>query len=202
MPKYRLGGIMNRKCFLIFKAMIVLLFSVSSCKTIEFGTERIDINGMIYDFSNRPVPNCEITLDEKYRSCTDINGRFSLPGIPADAYTITGYKNGYELYLEEIEIRDRGQIIYIRIPSQGQLNSLVDEALSANNLVMAEELAERAYKIDNRNIETLFYCAVIKFRRNDIDAAITLLENAKNLGSRDIYIEKFLNMLTEAKNAE
>ena len=174
-----------------------IMLTAVSCKTAEFGFKVIDVNGMVYDFSNRPVPFCEISLGKKYSSSTDINGRFSLPKVPVGNYTITGNKKGFESYSEEVMIKDRGQIIYFRMPSQSQLLALLDEALSTNNLGAAEEMAERAYRIDDKNIEMLFYYATVKFRQGDYAKAIVFLETAKNLGSKDSYIEKFLTMLKE-----
>jgi tetratricopeptide (TPR) repeat protein len=118
-----------------------------------------------------------------------------LPKIPPGTYSITVSKDGYEAYSDEVTIRNRGQIIYIRIPSQNQLLNLADEALTAMNLVIAEEYIQRAYKIDRNNIETLFYYATIKFRQQKYDEAIDFLITAKNLGSRDTNIDRFLFFL-------
>ena len=186
----------NRTCVLPVIIILISLFS-GSCKTAELGFKVIDINGMVYDFSNRPVTNYEIALGRRYKGSTDINGRFTISRVPIGNYTITGQKNGFENYIDKITIKEKGQIIYIRIPSQNQLLNMVDEALTANNFYLAEEMAERAYQIDKNNIETLFYCATVAFRQSDYKKAFSLLENAKNLGSKDLYIEKFLTVLKE-----
>ena len=182
-----------------FFVLFSIAFMAISCKTAEFGFKVIDVNGMVYDFTNRPVANCEISLGGKYKSSTDINGRFSLPKVPIGTYTITGYKKAFEIYSDEVIIKDKGQIIYIRIPSQNQLLNLADEALSANNLTGAEEMVERAYQIDQNSIEMLFYYATVKFRQREYGRAIDLLENARDLGSKDLYIDKFLTVLREAR---
>ena len=188
---------MNRKlCILLYMVFLAACLSVS-CKTAELGFKVMDINGMIYDFSNRPVPFYEISIGGRHKSTTDINGRFTLSKVPAGIYTITGYKKGFETCSEEVIIKDQGQIIYIRIPSQNQLLDMVDETLTANNYDLAGELAERAYQIDKNNIEMLFYYATIKFRQHEYDRAITFLETAKKFGSRDLYIDKFLTLLKE-----
>ena len=186
------------------KRWMIIFFIVStviSCKTAEFGFKLIDINGMVYDFSNRPVAYCDISLGGKYTSNTDINGRFSLPKVPAGTYTITGCKEAFENYSDEIIIKDRGQIIYIRMPSQNQLLNLADEALSANKLASAEEALERAYRIDQNNTEMLFYYAAVKFRQREYDSAVYFLESARTLGSKDVYIDKFLIAIKEVQDA-
>jgi thioredoxin-like negative regulator of GroEL len=164
-----------------------------SCRTI-------DVNGMIYDFSNRPVSYCAVSLSVLFKSTTDINGRFTLPKVPAGVYKITGEKKGFETYTEELAVRQRGQIVYIRIPSQSQLLEMADDALTNNDVTAAEQLLHRAYQIDQNNIEMLFYYAAVKFRQREYDAAIQYLETAKNLGSKDLYIDKFLAVLKELQN--
>jgi len=184
----------------IFTIASLLAFS---CKTAEFGYKVFDINGMVYDFSNRPLANCEISLGSKgLNSTSDINGRFSIPRVPIGSYTLTVSKDGYEKYSEVFFIRQRGQIIYVRLPSQNQLIDLVDEALSANNIPLAEELAERAWRIDPNNIETLFYYATVKFRQRDYDGAMDFLEAALSLGSKDPYVAKFMTLLKEVRDGD
>ena len=183
----------------IFVAIVIAL-AFPSCRSAEFNSRLIDVNGMVYDYSNRPVPYCEVTIGKRYKSSTDINGRFTVPRVPAGVYPLKGNKKGFEGYVDEVIIKDRGQIIYFRIPSLNQLLNLVDEALTANNLNAAEEYAERAYNIDNNNIEMLFYYATVKFKQNDFHGARIFLEMAGKLGSRDLYIDRFLNLLLEKQN--
>ena len=188
----------------ITHVLLLLLYSflAFSCKTAEFGFKVMDINGMVYDFSNRPVPNYEISLGRKYKGSTDINGRFTLPKVAVGTYTIAGHKNGYENYNDEVFVKDRGQIIYIRIPSQNQLLNLVDDALAANDFAIAGEMAERAFQIDKNNIETLFYNAAVSFRQQQYYKAIYFLEAAVNLGAKDTYIDKFLSILRELRELQ
>jgi len=182
--------------------ILIIVFFSASCKTAEFGFKVIDVHGMVYDFSNRPVANCEISLGRKHNAVSDINGRFTLPKIPIGTYTLTGFKKGFESFIDEVNVRDHGQIIYFRMPSQNQLLDLVDNALGSNNFVLAGDLAERAYQIDKTNIEMLFYYAALKFRQKEYQKAITFLEAAKNLGSRDLFVDRFLIILKELQNAE
>ena len=177
--------------------LFFLGFLLISCQTAEFGGKTFDVNGMVYDFSNRPIPHCEIVIGGKYRTSTDINGRFTLSRVPPGDHTISGEKRGFESYSDLISVRERGQIIYFRLPSQNQLLILLDEALSANELAIAKEMAERAYQIDSNNIEMLFYYAVVKFKQDEYEKAISFLEAAQRLGSKDIYVDKFLSILKE-----
>jgi tetratricopeptide (TPR) repeat protein len=185
----------------IFPQFIAFIAFLSlSCKTAEFGFKTADISGMVYDFSNRPVFNYELALGGKYFGNTDINGRFTLLKVPLGSYKISGSKTGFENYNGEVIIKEKGQIIYIRIPSQNQLLVLADEALAANNFTLAEEIAERAYQIDKNNFEMLFYYAAVSFRQNNFAKAASFLEDAVNLGSKDYYVQKFLAAIKEMKN--
>ena len=185
--------------WLIFLFFLILLI-ILSCRTAEFGHESININGMIYDFSNRPVPNCGISIGTKYKTHTDINGRFTIVKVPAGTYIAETQKPGFETWFEEITITEFGQIIYIRIPSQSQLLSLVDDALTSGDLDIAEEYAERAYRINSRNAEMLFYYAAVKFRQGEYEKAISTLEFAMESGAKDPCFGKFLNALKELQN--
>jgi tetratricopeptide (TPR) repeat protein len=191
---------MNKKNAFLCTIIPFLVFCAGSCKTAELGFKVNDINGMVYDFSNRPVAHYEIVLGKGYKASTDINGRFSLQKVPLGNYAIKGHKKGYEDYCDEIIVREKGQIIYIRIPSQKQLLDMIDEYLLANDIAVAEELAERAQQIDQNNIEMLFYYAVVAFKQHQYQRALEFLDTAINLGTRDLYIIKFLSILKELEN--
>jgi len=186
----------QRAEYFMFIILIIALITVS-CRTAEFGFKVVDIHGMVYDFSNRPVANSEISLGRRHNTVTDINGRFTLPKVPIGVYTLTGYRKGFEGFTDEVIVKDRGQIIYFRMPSQNQLLDLVDNALGVNNFALADELAGRAYQIDKTNIETLFYYATVKFKKGEYQGAINFLEAAKSLGSRDSFVDRFLTILRE-----
>jgi len=188
---------MSNKKYALPLFIFFIAFLSLSCRTAEFGFDTVDINGMVYDFSNRPVFNYELVLGERYFGSTDINGRFTLLSVPLGSHKISGSKDGFENYNGEVIIKEKGQIIYIRIPSQNQLLALADEALAANNFTLAEELAERAYHIDKNNVEMLFYYAAVSFRQNNLKKAASFLEDAVNLGSKDYYVQKFLSAVKE-----
>jgi tetratricopeptide (TPR) repeat protein len=194
------GEAMINKKYVFLPFIVFIVFLFLSCQTAEFGFKTADINGMVYDFSNRPVFNYEVVLGEEYFGSTDINGRFTLLKVSLGNHKISGSKTGFENYNGEVIIKEKGQIIYIRIPSQNQLLALADEVLAANNFTLAEEIAERAYQIDKNNIEMLFYYAAVSFRQNNFAKAASFLEDAVNLGSKDYYVQKFLFAIKEMQN--
>jgi hypothetical protein len=150
---------------------------------------------MIYDFENRPISNYMLTLGKNDTTITDINGRFLFQKIKAGRYGITGHKAGYETYEGEIIISDKRQIIYLRIPSSGQLLDLADNALTRNQIDEAYEYTQRAYRIGEITTELLFYMAVISFRRGIYTDAIYFLQAAIHSGSTDEYVYRFLEEL-------
>jgi tetratricopeptide (TPR) repeat protein len=172
--------------------LISLSLTAAGCKTAEFGHKIVDVNGMVYDFSNRPVSNYTISLGTRYIAITDINGRFVISETPVGTYQMSGEKDGYELYEGAVDITGQGQIVYIRVPSRGQLLELADEALERNEIDRAETYVERAYRIGPESTEVLFYYATVKFRQKHYDEAITYLWKARENGSKDEYLEKFL----------
>ena len=56
-----------------------------SCKTAEFGFKTTDVNGMVYDFSNRPVAYCEISLGEDTAAAQTSTAGSAYPEFPMEA---------------------------------------------------------------------------------------------------------------------
>ncbi|GHT57760.1 hypothetical protein FACS1894109_10610 [Spirochaetia bacterium] len=171
---------------------LIICSSLLSCRTAEFGFKLINVNGMVYDFVNRPISNCNVRLNEKHWVETDINGRFSIAKVPVGNYKIQIIKKGYETYTGEVHIKDGQQIIYIRTPSLQQLLDLADNALERNNPEEASTYIHRALSINTMTTELFFYAAVVEFRLGYIREAFNYLQEIKSSGVRDIYIEQFI----------
>jgi tetratricopeptide (TPR) repeat protein len=175
---------------------IIVIFLIS-CTTTGYGRGSGGINGMVYDFENKPVPQYIITIDEKTPVSTDINGRFYVPRVRMGGHEIKGYKEGYESYTGALAVNDRRQIVYLRVPNVSQLLDLVDAALSKNNIEEAAGYIRRAGTVGEKTAELFFYSAVVLFRQGEYRAAVETLRDALSLGFRDEYVLKFLNDLTE-----
>ncbi|GHV88640.1 hypothetical protein AGMMS50267_10000 [Spirochaetia bacterium] len=180
---------MVKRTALFLVASTLVLFS---CKTTEFGYKVLAVNGMVYDFSNRPVPNYKITIGKKYTSTTDINGRFLIEKVPVGTYAMRGERAGYETYQSDITISQKEQIIYIRLPSFNQLLELADAALVKNQINEAEAYLLRAVAIEELTTELFFYLATVQFRQKNYQEAQETLQSARDHGLADIYVEKFL----------
>jgi tetratricopeptide (TPR) repeat protein len=183
------------------KAVLLPLFcvilSLISCNTAGYRRGSAGLNGMVYDFENKPIPQYIITVDEKTPVSTDINGRFFVPRVRMGKHEIKGYKDGYESYTGALAINDRRQIVYLRVPNVSQLLGLADAALSKNNIEEAAVYIQRAGAIGEKTAELFFYSAVVLFRQGEYRAAIEKLQDALSFGFRDEYVVKFLNDLTE-----
>lgn len=180
----------------LFPGFFIVLF-LSACNTTGYGRSSAGLNGMVYDFENKPVPQYIITVDEKTPVSTDINGRFFVPRVRMGKHEITGYKEGYESYKGPLAINDKRQIVYMRVANVSQLLDLADAALSKNNIEEAAGYIQRAGTIGEKTAELFFYSAVVLFRQGEYQAAIETLRDALSLGFRDEYVTRFLNELTE-----
>jgi tetratricopeptide (TPR) repeat protein len=182
-----------RKAAFALTVVFTLCFTV--CNTTGYGRIAVGLNGMVYDFENKPVPQYIITIDNKTPVSTDINGRFFVPKVRSGKHQIRGEKSGYEEYKGEIIINDRRQIVYFRIPNTAQLLNLADDALSRNRIEEAALYIKRAETIGETTTELLFYSAVVFFRKGEYKPAIEKLKTALSLGSRDEYVTRFLDEL-------
>jgi hypothetical protein len=184
-----------------FSAAIIFL-AIFSCKTSELGYPILTVNGMIYDFNNKAIPNCTVQIGEKHFAVSDINGRFYVPKIPSGNYSIIIIKEEHEVFHDKIIVEDNTQIVYIRIPSITQLLELADNALEKNQIQEAASFVDRAKSIGKRTTELLYYAAIVSFRQQDYSTAQELLIEAKQQGANDSYIDIFLKDLNQLLDDE
>jgi hypothetical protein len=150
----------------------------------------MNLNGMVYDFENKPIAGYELTIGKSNVS-SDITGRFALQNISLGKYDIYGKKEGYETYLGVIAVQDNKQIVYIRVPSQAQLLDLADKALMENKLDVADNYITRANSTGVVSTESALYSAVVHFRKNDLIGAQNILDGLISTGVTDLYVRKF-----------
>lgn len=175
-------------------AGIFCMTALSSCKTAEFGYRHIDVNGMVYDFSNRPVAGYRVTLGKK-ETVSDVTGRFSFLNIPVGQYVIAGSKTGYETYDGIIDAFERGQVVYLRIPSERQLLDLADASLSGNNIDAASSFVSRAAHTGFVSEACRFYQAIVFFRKGIPESACVTLDSLIAGGCSDAYVRSFRDSL-------
>lgn len=174
--------------------LCTLILLVTGCKTTSL-IYGVNINGMVYDFDNRPVAGYHLKLNDDLEVVTDITGRFTFEKVKPGEYLLTGESNRYETYEGKIIIYDQDQVIYLRIPSFSQLINLTDKALEANNLQEAEGFLKRAAAMNIQDIDVMIYEAVLAYRYYNIEQAMRKIEQIKVNGYRNEWLDRFYDEL-------
>ena len=184
---------------------LVVFFAFTSlfttCKTTSL-LYGVNINGMVYDFDNRPVPGYRLELNKDLTVVTDITGRFTFEKVKLGDYVLTGESTVYEPYEGTISIYNPEQVIYLRIPSFSQLLNLTDKALEDGNVSEAEQFLHRAATMDEEHIDVLLYKAVLEYRKNNIERAMRAIERVKVKGYRADWVDKFYYELQKIQYKE
>ena len=157
----------------------LLLFLAAGCKTVPQTKSLISLNGMIYDTDNRPVANYGILIDGIPECASDIGGRFEIKNIVKGEHIITGRGNGYLDIKEKVVIRDKAQIVYIRVPS---VETKLKEAFSLIKQGMyeqAESCIQEILACDSDNHEALFFMCAIKYLEQDTEGYQSFLKKLK-----------------------
>lgn len=178
--------------------LCALILTAAGCKTtsVIYG---VTINGMVYDFDNRPVGGYHLTLNDEVEVVTDITGRFTFEKVKLGEYVLRGESGRYEGYEGRIIIYDQDQVIYLRIPSFLQLISLTDKALEENRLGEAERFLKRASAMNRDDIDVMIYEAVLAYRYCNIEQAIRKVEQIKVSGYREEWLESFYDELRKVQ---
>lgn len=114
----------NKFSYLLLAALLSLYLPAAA------QTARIE--GKVVDSHHRPVAYATVFLEKTNRAAfTDADGRYTVPDIPAGAYTLqisyVGYaprqiplhlKPGQELHLEEIQLEENGQLEEITVTAK------------------------------------------------------------------------------------
>ena len=187
---------MKKNFGIVLQAFVLctLILSVTDCKTTSL-IYGVNINGMVYDFDNRPVAGYHLKLNNDLEVVTDITGRFTFEKVKLGEYMLTGESSRYEAYEGKIVIYDQDQVIYLRIPSFLQLINLTDKALEENNLQEAEGFLKRASVMNSKDSDVMIYEAVLAYRYYNIEEAIRKIEQVKINGYRSEWLDRFYDEL-------
>jgi len=159
----------------IFLLSIALL---SGCATtIRTDGSKGLMQGMLYDYDNRPVCGYELILDNKMHVFTDINGRFEFPSSEYRTHTLTGNGNGYEAVDRAYDFANRGQILYLRIPSIENLYCQLDTQLVNGQNDKAEKILQTLSKTEQTQNKFKLYSAILRLRKSsDTDKNLLIME--------------------------
>ena len=155
----------------------------------------VNINGMVYDFDNRPVAGYHLKLNNDLEVVTDITGRFTFEKVKLGEYVLTGQSSTSEAYEGKVAIYDQDQVLYLRIPSFSQLINRTDKALEEDNLQEAEAFLTRAIAMNSEHIDSLLYGAILAYRKNNIGQALELLGKVQQKGYRSEWVMVFYDEL-------
>ena len=145
---------MNKKTKWAFAAVVLIL---TGCKSLPPRAEIIDVNGMIYDTSNRPVVNYSFYVDGKLSCTSDIGGRFVIKKIAKGEHDFYGKGAGYLDINDRIQISDKAQILYIRVPSVESKLKEAFELMKKGELGKAEGLVNEVLQSDSGNQDALYF---------------------------------------------
>ena len=175
-------------------AGIWTLIATGSCKTTSM-LYGVNINGMVYDFDNRPVAGYHLKLNSDLEVVTDITGRFTFEKVKLGEYVLKGQSNAFEPYEGQVTIYDQDQVLYLRIPSFSQLINRTDKALEEDNLQEAEAFLTRAVAMNSEHIDSLLYGAILAYRKNNIGQALELLGKVQQKGYTAEWVMAFYDEL-------
>lgn len=174
----------------------VILIALCSCSSIPKNNEKITVNGMIYDTENRPAVNYKIYLDGQYAAVTDIGGRFTLNNIKSGQYELTGNGIGYLNMKDSIEVFDKGQILYIRVPS---IESKFQEAytlINQHKYSQAGLCIQEVLDTDADNLTALFFMSVIEYLEGNIESSKEYKDKIMKFREDTDYVQKLEKIIS------
>lgn len=174
--------------------LCAFILGMAGCKTTSL-VYGVNINGMVYDFDNRPVAGYHLKLNDDLEVVTDITGRFTFEKVKLGEYILIGESSRYEGYEGKVGIYSQDQVIYLRIPSFLQLINLTDKALEENNLQEAEGFLKRASAMNSEDIDVMIYEAILAYRYYNIEQAMRKIEQIKVNGYREEWLDKLYDEL-------
>ena len=172
-------------------SFILMTLLVGACATTP-GYGKSNLNGMVYDYDNQPVPSAQIRIDDERTAVSDVNGRFFLADIEPGTYSISVKREGFESIQVNLDYTKQNQILYVKMYSADQLLALAEKALEKRDWDTTESYLKRAGKIRSDNASVRFIQSVILFRKGDAQQARTELEKMIADGANDPFIHLFL----------
>jgi hypothetical protein len=175
---------------------LVAALAASACASTarlrREGASEAPLNGMVYDYENRPVPDAEIRLGGLLRARSDINGRFSLGELPFGAYKLELRKKGYERAALALEYRDPTQILYLKTYSAKQLLLMAEKEAERRSWADALAILDRIEALGPADPAARYLRAVLLFRRGDVRGSQLILEALLTGGYDEPYVRLFL----------
>lgn len=163
--------------------IIVLVTGCSSVWSKKYKDDAGVMYGMIYDGNEEGVPAVSVKVNGGLKAVSDGQGRFILKFLYADIkdkkeHRIELEKEGYEK-VKEVFYYEPMSLLHIRMESGEDILKEAESLIDEKEYGKAEELLEKAIKIEEYRDEGLFLKAVIKYKEGDKEKAGELLEKLK-----------------------
>ena len=145
--------------------------------------ESAPLRGMIYDSEGRGVFGASVVLadddgNEAPVVQSDIQGRFTLPGVSRGEHRLVVRREGYETLQIDTAFLNRTQVVYARMVSWRALLQLANDALHDGRFGEAHGYIDRAEQAGGRQPMTGMMRAVVLHVEGDARAAEGALEAA------------------------
>lgn len=174
-----------KKSILVISLTSLLL---CSCSSVPSAHEKYLLNGMVYDSENRPAVNYKIYLDEKLAAISDIGGRFAVKNVKRGEHNLSGEGNGYLKINEKIQVYDKNQIVYIRVPAVETKFKEAFEYIKNGKYEKAEECINEVLECKGDNLEAVYFLCVINYLNGKTEESKKLLEEIKEKGGESNYV--------------
>ncbi len=170
---------------LFLGAALFVLVGLAACQSEGAAFKhfaKAPINGIVYDFDNKPCPNVTVRLNDKFVIRTDINGRFTFLGMPPGTYTLQLDKQGYESLKLDFDFYSRSRVLYAKMISLKSLMRRVEQATAGKKWSEAELLLARAVTIDPDDPTVLYLEAILSLYRGKVEEAVGILKGILEQG--------------------
>ena len=180
--------------------LIVPILLILGCKSAASPKRAINDAGMmyamLYDYENSPISGASIYINGKKLIESDAQGRFILEFKTGGEYSIRAEKSGYET-VEDVFTYDPMNVLYFRMINAPQLMVKAEAALEQYAYAEAEELVNRALKLESGKPEILFLQSIVFYKQGRKAEARAILLDLHGRFLNGDYITDFLTMVSQ-----
>lgn len=190
MSRNRSGQVCRASALAVAAALFMAC--VSAQTKDPHGFDRAPLFGMIYDHDSQPVPGVDLSLDGRRGPQSDLMGRFVLPDLARGDHRLIAARAGYEALGVDLRFINQTQVLYLQMYSQSQLVAEAEQQIKAREWAKAQQVLDRAAKIDPQDVLLRYLRAVLAFRRAEDDAAIAELRGLPDSAATEPAVYLFL----------
>lgn len=158
--------------------------------------------GKITDKDNQPCSNVTVTMDNFFKTTSDINGTFYLSPVTRGKHTFKFTKDGYKEEIREYEFLNISQVIYQKMISMEQILEEIEKDISQKKYEIAQDYIEEGKAIDPANPVLNYLHGVLYYRLARYDLAIQKFESILQNGFTEPYIYLTLTDIYEYEKAD